>query len=146
MVWSNRVRVVFADDGALMRHLFQETFESNPRLELVGFAKTAQEALDLHRARHPHIILVDESLLGVAGSDIIRELREQDSDTAIIGIVSSNAHGREEGNEMVIQGANSYVEKPSPTGHPAEAIKVYEEAILPELIAWGEQVKYTSNS
>lgn len=118
-----------------MRHLFQETFETNPRLELVSYAKTEQEALDLHRARRPHIILVDESLVGVSGSDIIRQLREQDSDIAIIGIVSPTTHGRGEGNEMVIQGANSYVEKPSPTGHPAEVIRVYEEMILPELIA-----------
>lgn len=142
MVWSNRIRVIFADDGALMRRLFRETFEVNPRLEIVGFATNAQEVTNLFRARSPHLILVDECLLGVSGSEIIRQIRSRDRDVAIVGVVSPTRKGRDEGTEMIIQGANSFVEKPLITGHPSDAIRAFEEAVLPELIAWGEQVKF----
>ncbi len=141
MIWSNRVRVVFADDGALMRHLFRETFEAESKLEIAGYAQTAKQVIDLFHARSPHIVLVDEDILGVRGSEIIREIREHDADVALIGLVSANKHGRDEGMEMIIQGANSYVEKPPLTGHPKAAIRLYEESILPELIAWGEVAK-----
>lgn len=142
MVWSNRVRVLFADDGALMRHLFQETFETNSHLEIVGYARNAREVIDLYRARSPHLVLIDENLLGVPGSEIIRELRERDKRVAIVGVVSATTRGREEGTEMIIQGANSFVEKPPAAGNPAAAIRAYEDSVLPEIIAWGEQVKY----
>ncbi|MBT5020950.1 response regulator [Planctomicrobium sp.] len=139
-MWSSRVRVIFADDGALMRHLFQETFDKNDNLEIAGYAKSAREVIGLFQARSPQIVLIDEDLLGVPGSEIVRELRTLDAEIAIIGLVSATTKGREEGTEMIIQGANSYVEKPVITGHPQEAIRLYEESVLPELIAWGEQL------
>ena len=115
-----------------------------PNLDIVGYAKSAKEAIDLIRVRSPHLILIDECLLGMTGHEIIKEIREHHDEIAIVGVVSSTDQGRAEGVEMIVQGANSFVEKPPTTGHAANAIQKFEEAILPELIAWGEQVKYTS--
>lgn len=140
-MWSSRVRVIFADDGALMRHLFQETFEKNDKLEIAGYAKSAREVIGLFQARSPQIVLIDENLLGTSGSEIVRDLRAVDEDVAIIGLVSPTTKGREEGTEMIVQGANSFVEKPATSGHPQEAIRSFEESVLPELIAWGEQLE-----
>lgn len=146
MVWAGRLRVLFADDGALMRRLFQETFEAHEKLEIVGYAKNATETIDLFRARSPHVVLVDEDLLGVKGSEIIHQLRDVDNEVVLIGIVSPTAHGREEGTEMIIQGANSYIEKPKAIGHPLKAKQAYMEVVLPELIAWGDQSQHTNYS
>lgn len=140
-MWSNRIRVIFADDGALMRRLFRETFESNGNLEIVGYAKNAAEVVGLFEARSPQLILVDENLLGVSGSSIVTELRKIDKDVAIVGLVSPTQKGREEGTEMIIQGANSYVEKPAIIGSPQQAIKAYEEILLPEIVAWAEALR-----
>lgn len=142
-MWSNRIRVIFADDGALMRHLFQEAFEENGKLEIAGFAKTAREVIGLFEARSPHVVLIDEDLLGIRGSEIVSELRQLDQDVAMIGLVSPTAQGREEGAEMIAQGANSVVEKPIITGHPQAAVRQYRESVFPELIAWGENDRST---
>lgn len=140
-MWSNRIRVIFADDGALMRHLFQEAFEKHDRLEIAGYAKTAREVIGLCEARSPHVILIDEDLYGIPGSQIVSNLRELNQDVAIVGLVSPTTKGRSEGDEMITCGANSYLQKPITTGHPREAIRKYQECVLPEIIIRGGQIQ-----
>ena len=53
------IRVVVADDQALIRAGFRSLIESEPDLEVVGEAGTGRAVLDLARAARPDVVLMD---------------------------------------------------------------------------------------
>ena len=53
------IRVVVADDQALIRAGFRSLIDSEPDLEVVGEAGTGREVLDVVRAVRPDVVLMD---------------------------------------------------------------------------------------
>ena len=70
-----KVLVVVEDDPD-MRVLLRALLEREPRLELVGEAATAEEAIELAAALLPDVILLDHFLAGdVHGLDVAPQLK-----------------------------------------------------------------------
>ncbi|MEU5700288.1 response regulator transcription factor [Streptomyces aurantiacus] len=61
------VRVLLADDQALLRATFRILIDSCDDMTVVGEASDGREAVDLARARHPDIVLMDIRMPGVDG-------------------------------------------------------------------------------
>ncbi|WP_030937199.1 response regulator transcription factor [Streptomyces sp. NRRL S-646] len=61
------VRVLLADDQALLRGTFKLLIDSCADMEVVGEAANGQEAVDLARARHPDVVLMDIRMPGTDG-------------------------------------------------------------------------------
>ncbi len=61
------VRVLLADDQALLRATFRILIDSCDDMTVVGEASDGREAVDLTRARHPDIVLMDIRMPGVDG-------------------------------------------------------------------------------
>ncbi|BCL29505.1 response regulator [Streptomyces aurantiacus] len=61
------VRVLLADDQALLRATFRILIDSCEDMTVVGEASDGREAVDLARARHPDIVLMDIRMPGVDG-------------------------------------------------------------------------------
>ncbi|MEU9731090.1 response regulator transcription factor [Streptomyces sp. NPDC048002] len=61
------VRVLLADDQALLRATFRILIDSCPDLEVVGEASDGAEALELARAHRPDVVLMDIRMPGTDG-------------------------------------------------------------------------------
>lgn len=65
------IRVVIADDHALVRAGFRALIEAEPGLEVVGEAADGAEAIELARTARPDVILMD---IRMPGTDGVAEL------------------------------------------------------------------------
>ena len=61
------IRVVLADDQALLRETFRILIDSNADLEVVGEAADGREAVKLARAHHPDVVVMDIRMPGLDG-------------------------------------------------------------------------------
>ncbi|MGI5145082.1 response regulator [Plantactinospora sp. CA-294935] len=63
------IRVLLADDQALLRATFRLLIEANPDMAVVGEAADGEEAVALARAHHPAVVLMDIRMPRVNGLD-----------------------------------------------------------------------------
>jgi DNA-binding NarL/FixJ family response regulator len=61
------VRVLIADDQALLRDAFRVLLDSAPDLEVVGEAADGREAVELARSRRADVVLMDVRMPGLDG-------------------------------------------------------------------------------
>ncbi|WP_370418844.1 response regulator [Streptomyces sp. QH1-20] len=61
------IRVLLADDQALLRSAFRVLVDSEPDMEVVGEAADGAEALELARAQAPDVVLMDIRMPGTDG-------------------------------------------------------------------------------
>ena len=61
------IRIVLADDQALLRATFRMLIEATPDMEVVGEAADGDEAVAVTHARHPAVILMDIRMPGTNG-------------------------------------------------------------------------------
>ncbi|GAA0949381.1 response regulator transcription factor [Kribbella koreensis] len=61
------IRVLLADDQALLRATFRMLIEATPEMEVVGEAADGEEAVALTRAHQPDVVLMDIRMPGTNG-------------------------------------------------------------------------------
>ena len=71
------MRVFLCDDVADMRLLMRLTLEEVPDLKVIGEADNGDSALEAVAESQPDVVLVDLSMPGMAGLDLIPRLRER---------------------------------------------------------------------
>lgn len=71
-------RVVIADDNDGIRVLLRVLIEIDDRLRLVGEATDGREALELVEAEQPDVLLLDLSMPGLDGLQVLSELRQRE--------------------------------------------------------------------
>ena len=80
------IRVLLADDQALVRAGFRALLDAQDDIEVVGEAADGDEAFDLARRHRPDIVLMDIRMPGADGLDATRRIAadEQLRDVAIV--------------------------------------------------------------
>lgn len=102
-------RIVVVDDHPLMRKGLALTLEVEPDLQVVGQAANAEEALDMVEKLKPDLALVDVSLPGMSGLELIKHLQAIRPDVAILVV---SRHDESLYAERAIRaGARGYVMK-----------------------------------
>lgn len=96
-------------------------------MEQAGFqvttAEDGEQALESVKHAQPDLILLDISLPGISGFDVLEQLRGQ-PDTASLPIIMLTAHGREvEREKGMALGADDYITKPFSTQTLVEKVK-----------------------
>ena len=71
------MKVLIADDHPVVRHGLKQILALDPGLELVGEAKNGNEALDLARRLQWDVAVLDYSMPGKSGLDLIKELKSE---------------------------------------------------------------------
>lgn len=71
-----RVRVVIVDDHALVRNAVRLALEPDPRIEIVGEARSGAEAVSTAHATAPDVIVLDFRLGDANAPEVIDSLRE----------------------------------------------------------------------
>jgi len=77
------IRVLLADDQALLRATFRLLLDSAPDIEVVGEASTGDEAVEQARSCRADIVLMD---IRMPGTDGIEATRRITSDDALAGV------------------------------------------------------------
>lgn len=84
------IRIVLADDHALVREGLRSLLEAKlPQAEVVGGAASGTEALQMCRDLKPDLVLLDISMPGLGGLEVLAELRSFDPRLKVI-IVSQH--------------------------------------------------------
>ena len=72
---QGRVRVFLVDDHPIVRHGLAKLLAAEPDIEVCGEAADARSALEGIATSSPDVVLVDISLGGASGIDLIREAK-----------------------------------------------------------------------
>jgi len=108
-VSESRIRVVIADDHAVVRQGIRHVLEDMPGLEVVAEGKDGDEALALVSEHEPDLLVLDITMPGKTGLEVTKELRGSGSETPIL--VLSMHDDPEYVLEAVRAGADGYILK-----------------------------------
>jgi two-component system, NarL family, response regulator NreC len=78
------IRIVLADDHAVVRAGLRMLLESEPGLEVLAEAGTTQDAARYVRGHRPDVLVLDLNMPGESGLDLIPRVREEMPATAIV--------------------------------------------------------------
>ncbi len=115
--------VMIVEDNELNMKLFNDLLESRG----YGTIQTRNgfEALDLARAHHPDLILMDIQLPEVSGLEVTKWLKE-DETLADIPVIAVTAFAMKGDEERILQGGcEGYISKPISVSHFLETIERY---------------------
>lgn len=105
----DKIRILIADDHAIVREGISSLLETLPDIEVVGEARNGQEALDKARELTPDIILMDITMPGMNGLEATRLVREQNPDTRVL--ILTMHEGDEYFFKLLDAGASGYLVK-----------------------------------
>jgi DNA-binding NarL/FixJ family response regulator len=81
---AEKSRILIVDDHPLFRQGLQQMIDDNPELTVCGQAADAAQALKAIPELKPDLVLVDISLAGTSGIDLIKTIRDQYEDLPVL--------------------------------------------------------------
>jgi PAS domain S-box-containing protein len=116
-----RIRVLLADDHAVVREGVARLLAGEPDVEVVGQAADGHEAVRLARALRPDVVLMDVSMPGLDGVAATRAIHEDLPDVRVVGL--SMFEEADEAEAMREAGAVDYVTKSAPASELVAAVR-----------------------
>ena len=116
------IRVLLADDQALVRGGFRVILESQPDIAVVGEAADGGEAIELARLYKPDVVLMDVRMPRLDGIEATRRLLAGETRTRILMLTTFDLD--EYVYEALRAGASGFLLKNSPPAQLAEAVRV----------------------
>lgn len=102
------MRLMLVDDHALVRAAIRQALEG-PDVEVVGEARSAEEAIEMAARLRPEVLLLDIDLPGMSGIEAVRELAPRLPDTRIVMLTVST--DRRDLLDAIRHGAVGYLTK-----------------------------------
>ncbi|WP_460105078.1 response regulator transcription factor [Streptomyces sp. YKOK-J1] len=126
------IRVLLADDQALLRGTFKMLFESTDDMETVGEASNGHEAVELARARHPDVVLMDIRMPEMDGLEATRLISEAEDLAAVKVLILTTFEDDEHVAEALRAGASGFLGKGARPEELVEAVRTVAagEALL----------------
>jgi DNA-binding NarL/FixJ family response regulator/two-component sensor histidine kinase len=118
---ARRIRILVADDHAVIRAGMRRLLESYPDFEVVGEAADGLEALAEAQDLGPQVILMDMRMPGMNGLEALRQLRASNPDLHILML--SAYEQDEDVLESLKAGASGYLLKDMAPDELAQAIR-----------------------
>jgi len=85
---GERIRIIIADDHAIVREGLRALIETEPDMELVGEAADGFEAVHLQQALRPDVTLLDLVMPRMDGLAALAAIRQADPDARILVLTS----------------------------------------------------------
>ena len=85
---TDSIRILIADDHAVVREGLRALIDTEPGMELVGEAADGVEAVQKVRSLQPDVILLDLVMPRMGGIEAIGEIKQENPDTRILVITS----------------------------------------------------------
>ena len=146
------IKVIVADDHAVVREGITRILATSDRIELVGEAETGDQAWLLIKDLTPDVALLDIRMPSMTGIDIIKSIKSADLSTK--SLILTNYDNPDYILEAISEGAHGYILKAiDPNSLIKSVIAVYEgEVVLdPEVASlvaktWRERNSRTSST
>ncbi len=84
MTSSKLIRILLADDHAIVREGYRALLEKQPNMEIVAEATSGEEAYSLYKEHQPNLVIMDLSLPGQGGLATISQIRKYNSEVRIL--------------------------------------------------------------
>jgi two-component system response regulator NreC len=128
------IRIVLADDHAVVRSALRMLLEAEPEFEVVSEAGDAEEAARKVRGHGPQVLVLDVNMPGGSGLSAVPKIREESPATQIVVLTmqSDPAFAR----EAMQAGALGYVLKEAADADLVQAVRMAaagETYLQPEL-------------
>lgn len=115
------ITVVIADDHRLVRESLISVLQADGQIRVVGEAGDGHEALTVIRDTAPQVAIVDISMPGLSGIEVVRRLHQDQPSTRCLVLTM---HLDEEYVLHVVRaGASGYLLKDSPTSELIDAVQ-----------------------
>jgi DNA-binding NarL/FixJ family response regulator len=118
------IRVLVADDQALVRGSFRVLVDTAPDLTSVGEAATGAEAVELARREQPDIVLMDIRMPGLDGIEATRQLTAAPETAAVRVLILTTFDLDEYVFAALRAGASGFLLKDTPPADLLAAIRV----------------------
>jgi len=118
---TKRIRVLIVDDHAVVREGIRHVLSTDEGLEVVGEASDGGEALVLVDRFQPDVVVLDLSMPGISGLEVVAHLRTDVPDTKVLVL---SIHDQDEYVlESLRAGAHGYLRKDSSPAEIRSAIR-----------------------
>ena len=115
------IRVVLADDHAMVREALAQILEESGCIKVVGQAADGPGAVDTATRVRPDVLVLDYSMPGLGAPEILSSLRQRLPDLKVLVLtVHENIHYAV---KVLESGAHGYVVKSAAVGELVDAIK-----------------------
>jgi DNA-binding NarL/FixJ family response regulator len=116
-----RIRILLADDHAVVRHCFKMILEAQPDMEIVGEAGNGREAVKLAEELKPEIVVMDVAMPELNGIEATRRLAASVPHTRVVALSmhKDSVYVR----EILRAGARGYLLKDSPPADLLSAVR-----------------------
>ncbi len=116
-----KIRVLIADDHAILREGVRALLALTDDIEVVGEARDGREAVDLAGKLDPDVVLMDIAMPGLGGLEAALEMKRQGARARVL--VLSQYEDREYVRRLLKAGVAGYVLKKSAGSELANAIR-----------------------
>ena len=115
------IRILVADDHKIMRDGLKRILATTPDMQVAGEAATGDETLALVRANDYDVVMVDMSMPGLAGMDLIKRLKIEKPQLRLLVL---SMHGEQQYAARALKaGAAGYLNKDSAGEQLVSAIR-----------------------
>lgn len=121
-------RVFIVDDHAIFRQGLAASLKESGDIVVCGEAENASKALETLPAAHPDVVVVDISMPGVNGIELIQRMREESPDVAFVTLSMHDQSSY--AIRSLRAGARGYVTKTEPVREILTAIRTVREGDL----------------
>jgi signal transduction histidine kinase/ActR/RegA family two-component response regulator len=118
---GEKIRLLIADDHAVVRQALAQMLAAEPDLEVVGEAADGKQAVELVRQFLPDIVLMDISMPVMNGIDATQQIHTDNPGVRVIGLSMFGA--ADQSAAMQSAGAVAYVSKSAPAEEVLAAIR-----------------------
>ena len=118
------IRVLLADDQALIRAGFRVLLEADSDLQVVGEAVDGQQAVDLARRERADVILMDIRMPGVDGLEATRRIAADDDLAGVKVIILTTFESDEYVYQAIRAGASGFLVKDTEPADLLQAVRV----------------------
>ncbi len=119
------IRVLVVDDSALIRQMLTRALDLDPRIEIVGIAKTGVEAIEKAESLAPDVITLDIEMPELSGLEALPHLKKR-SDARVVML--SSVDDPDTTYQALAAGAVDFVSKPK--SGVASSIAELSEALI----------------
>src|ERR1700676_1188185 len=118
---EKKERVVIVDDHPLFRERLSELITNELDMEVCAEAEDAQQAIDLIRNTSPDLAIVDITLKGTSGLELIKSIKAL---SIVVPVLILSMHDESLYAERALRsGAGGYITKHQPTEEVLSAIR-----------------------
>ena len=118
---SDQIRLLLADDHAVVRSGLRMLLQAQPDMIIVGEAETGQEAIRRVAELSPDVVLMDIEMPGMNGIEAARRIKVQSPGTSVLALTMYEDD--QYFFEMLRAGASGYVPKRAAPDELASAIR-----------------------